>query len=169
MRFLVDRGPLYAAFVEHPETDTCREILQALKGERSAFGELLGVVPGLFVAQMHVRLCNPGIVDPPLKHGLVRKISKELDRFGSLKTAYLGSYQLEAGLDAMERERFYTADEEEAYLYWTIHGERIERVVTFEPTRFLAFPDLPVQRPADFLRDMKAFRFRSRPGRAWTG
>ena len=169
MRFLLDRGPLYAAFIEHPETDVCRDILQALKTERSPFGEILGVVPGLYVAQMHVRLCDPAIVAPPLKHDLVRKITRELDRFGLLRIAYLGSYQLEAGLDAMVAERFYSADEDEAYRFWTVRAERIERVVTFDKARFRAFPELPIQGPTEFLRDLKAFRFRHRPGRAWSG
>ena len=169
MRFLVDRGPLYAAFVEHPETDACREILQALQPQQSPYGEILGIVPGFYVAQMHVRLCDPALVDPPLKHDLVRKITKELDKFGQLRIAYLGSYQLDAGLDAMSAERFYTANEDEAYRYWTVKSEKGERVVTFEKNRFRAFPELPVQTPVEFLRDLKAFAFRSRPGRAWSG
>lgn len=169
MRFLVDRGPLCAAFVEHPETDVCREIFQALKPNQSPYGEILGIIPVLYVAQLHVRLCDPAVVDPPLKHDLVRKVTKELDNFGLMRFAFLGAYQLSGALDAMASERFYTADEDEAYRYWTIRSEKIERVVTFDKTRFRAFPELPVQTPAEFLRDLKAFAFRSHPGRAWSG
>lgn len=167
MRFLIDRGPLYASFIEQPETATCREILKILKQHDSPFGDIQGIVPTRFIADMHLRLANPSIVSPPLKQSAIRKLTKELDEFGLLRIAPFGSYELSAALDAMVAERFYTADPEEAELFWVIKAQKVERIVTFDPNRFLAFPELPVQDPGAFLRDVQSYKFKAVQERRW--
>ena len=76
----------------------------------------------------------------------------------------MSAYHLEEGIRKMEEERFYTSDIEEANLYWAIKNNKIERIVTFNESKFRGFPDVRKQKPSEFLKDLKNFAFRNISG-----
>jgi len=164
MRFLIDKGPLIATFIKCPETNICRELLAALKGEKCQYGDVQGLIASHHIAELFTKLSNPSVIYPPFKHNFVNQIVKELGRFGNMRIFHMSAYELEKGLRKMEEERFYTSDTEEANLYWTIKNNDIERIVTFNENKFRGFPDIKKQSPREFLKDLKNFTFRNISG-----